>query len=117
MDMRHHPWLNTYHNTTDKPATIVYTIGNPLIAQGILRHDLRAGLHIPPRILVLEKADRTGTSVIYQLPSSVMVLPDNDNQELREAAEGLDRKFEALARKITGMEDVESGGSTSSTRL
>ncbi|KAF9452497.1 hypothetical protein P691DRAFT_794919 [Macrolepiota fuliginosa MF-IS2] len=107
MDLKHHPWLNTYTQTTNTPATVLYTIGNPLIAQGILRHDLRAALHIPPRLLILEKVDRTGTNVIYQLPSSVMIFPDNESQELREAVEGLDRKFEALARNITGLENVD----------
>ncbi len=112
MDLRHHPWLNTYTTTTDTPSTVIYTIGNPLVAQGILRYDLRAGLHIPPRLLVLEKADRTGTNVMYQLPSSIVVLPDSNGTELREAAEGLDRKFEALARRITGMEEGENVSGT-----
>lgn len=106
--------MNIYNNTNDTPATAIYTIGNPLIAQGILRYDLRAGLHIPPRLLVLEKEDRTGTRVMYQLPSSIMVLPDNKNPELKEVAEGLDRKFEALARRITGMDE---GDGVSGTKL
>ncbi|KAJ3572473.1 hypothetical protein NP233_g3069 [Leucocoprinus birnbaumii] len=108
LDIRHHPWLNTYYQTTATPSVVLYTIGNPLIAQTILRHDLRAGLHIPPRLLVQEKADRKGTFVMYQLPSSVMVIPGErdgtENEELKKAAEVLDKKFEALAKRVVGME-------------
>ncbi|KAF5363605.1 hypothetical protein D9756_000681 [Leucocoprinus leucothites] len=111
LDIRHHPWLNIYYETTTTPSTVLYTIGNPLIAQTILRHDLRAGLHIPPRLLVQEKADGKGTLVMYQLPSSVMVIPNeggvNENEELKRAVKSLDEKFEALAKKVVGMEEKQ----------
>lgn len=45
---------------------------------------------------------------MYQLPSSVMTIRDEGNEaaneELRKAVESLDKKFEALARRIVGME-------------
>ncbi|KXN83682.1 hypothetical protein AN958_00823 [Leucoagaricus sp. SymC.cos] len=106
LDIRHHPWLNTYYQTTSTPSTVLYTIGNPLIAQTILRHDLRAGLYIPPRLLVQEKSDGKGTLLVYQLPSSVMIVPGEgkENEELKKAVENLDKKFETLARKVVGME-------------
>jgi uncharacterized protein (DUF302 family) len=106
VDLRHHVWLDVYHNTTT-PQVSIYTIGNPLIAQDILKHDLRAGLHIPPRLLVLEKAGDQGTQVMYQLPSSIMALPGNEDEELKEKLAALDKKLEALVAKITG---VENGG-------
>ncbi|XP_006460052.1 hypothetical protein AGABI2DRAFT_68010 [Agaricus bisporus var. bisporus H97] len=100
VDMRHNRWLDIYHATTT-PQVSIYTIGNPLFAQAILKHDLRAALHIPPRLLVLEKSEGQGTQVMYQLPSSVMVLPGNDDAELKEKVEVLDRKLEALVARIT----------------
>lgn len=105
LDIQHHPWLNTYFRTDTTPPTVLYMIGNPLIAQTILRHDLRAGLHIPPRLLVQEKADGKGTMVMYQLPSSVMVVPNDEGGELRKAVESLDKKLEALAKNIIGMKE------------
>ena len=109
LDIRHHPWLNTYHRIKTTPCTVLYTVGNPLIAQAILRYDLRAGLYIPPRLLVQEKADGKGTMVMYQLPSSVMVIPNDkgevETEELRKAVESLDNKFEALVKKIVGIEE------------
>jgi uncharacterized protein (DUF302 family) len=79
-------------------VTRLYTIGNPLIAQTILQHDNLAALHIPPRILVTEKQDRSGTKIIYILPSSVMVL--RDNPALRDAVKVLDSKLEALLARV-----------------
>ncbi|KAJ6599123.1 hypothetical protein DFH09DRAFT_902399, partial [Mycena vulgaris] len=36
---------------------VVYVLGNPLIGQSMLQCDLRGAHNIPPRLLVLEKAD------------------------------------------------------------
>ncbi|KAI5893846.1 TT1751-like protein [Schizophyllum commune H4-8] len=96
----HHKWLNPYHGVSNTPRTSVYVIGNPRFADSMLKHDLRAALHIPPRLLVLEKADRSGTSVQYHLPSSDIALPGS-SAALREGAEMLDAKFEALVKRIT----------------
>lgn len=102
--------MNAYTGTTSTPATYVYTFGNPLIAQGMLRHDINGALHIPPRILVSEKADGTGTRVVYDDPLSVIAVPAKDgdavNSELRSVAEGLSRKLEQLVRTIVRMEGV-----------
>jgi uncharacterized protein (DUF302 family) len=100
--------LDIYHNTTT-PQVSIYTIGNPLIAQNILKHNLRAGLHIPPRLLVLEKTEGQGTQVMYQLPSSIMTLPGDDDGELKEKLDALDSKLEALIAKVTGIEDGSAG--------
>jgi len=98
-DMVHSQWLNTYHGTNSTPVTHLYTFGNPLIAQGILRHDLRAALNIPPRLLVTETEDHSGTRVLYLLPSSTMVI--GDNAQMREAVAALDAKVEKLVVKVT----------------
>ncbi|KAK7470714.1 hypothetical protein VKT23_002136 [Stygiomarasmius scandens] len=98
LQIRHDGWLKLYDENT--PPAIVYTIGNPVIAQTMLRHDLRGAYNIPPRVLVLGKPDASGTSVIYHLPSSVMVL-DDSNAELKEAALALDDKLDKLITKVT----------------
>lgn len=98
VEYNHHKWLDVYFGVDDTPATIVYTIGNPLVAQTILQYDLRAGYNIPPRLLILEKADRTGTNIVYHLPSSVMAL--NHNPKLKAAAEALDDKLEGMITKV-----------------
>ncbi|KAK0490939.1 hypothetical protein IW261DRAFT_1413364 [Armillaria novae-zelandiae] len=93
----HSVWMKTYDENV--PTAAVYTIGNPVIAETIMRHDLRASLNIPPRLLILEKADGSGTDIIYHLPSSVMAL--GDNTALKAAAQILDDKVERLLTKVT----------------
>lgn len=34
----------------------MYTLGNPLIAQTMLRHDVRVGLNVPVRLLIYENS-------------------------------------------------------------
>ncbi|KAL1739644.1 hypothetical protein HDZ31DRAFT_49033 [Schizophyllum fasciatum] len=99
-EFAHHKWLNAYHGVTNTPRTSVYVIGNPRIADTMLKHDLRAALHIPPRLLVMENDDRTRTSVLYHQPSSAIALP-GCSQVLRAAAHALDAKLEALVAHIT----------------
>jgi len=99
-EFNHGAWLQLFNSST--PRVIVYVLGNPLIAQTMLQHDLRGAYNIPPRVLVLEKADGTGTDVVYHLPSSVIAL--SDNEKLRAAAEALDSKLEALVESITAIE-------------
>lgn len=95
----HFGFLTLFSNT---PQAVMYVLGNPLIAQSILQHDLRVANNVPPRVLVLEKADGTGTDIIYHLPSSVMVLDDNTAAEgLKIATQALDKKLESLIERIT----------------
>jgi uncharacterized protein (DUF302 family) len=101
-EFKHHKLLDIYRGVDDTPKAVVYTIGNPLIAQTILRHDIRAALEIPPRLLILEKPDRKGTQILYHLPSSVMTL--DGNPELVSAVEALDVKLEKLVSTITAFE-------------
>lgn len=101
-EFKHHRLLDIYQGVDDTPKAVVYTIGNPLIAQTILRHNIRAALEIPPRLLILEKPDRKGTQILYHLPSSVMTL-DGD-PELTSAVEALDAKLEKLVSTITAIE-------------
>ncbi|KAG5646587.1 hypothetical protein DXG03_002891 [Asterophora parasitica] len=98
LEINHHGWLSTYQGTHNPPA-VIYTIGNPLIAETILRHDIRTGLNIPPRLMVIESADGSGTRVLYHLPSSLVV--GESGEELRKAIQPLDDKLEKLVTRIT----------------
>ncbi|KAK7049578.1 hypothetical protein VNI00_005609 [Paramarasmius palmivorus] len=98
LSMQHEKWLKLYDDNV--PFVSVYTIGNPIVAQSIMKHELRAAYNIPPRLLIAEKEDRTGTRVIYHLPSSVMAI-DNSNPELAAALKALDEKLERLIIKVT----------------
>lgn len=90
--------MDIYDPSSTHSAAVIYTIGNPLVAQGILLYDVRAGYNIPPRLMILEKADGIGTNVIYHLPSSVMVL--TDDPRLKAAAEDLDAKLEKMITEV-----------------
>jgi len=46
-----------------------YTIGNPRIALEMTRHDVRAALYVPFKILVIEN-DGDSVRVEYDLPAS-----------------------------------------------
>ncbi|KAG7449304.1 uncharacterized protein BT62DRAFT_1073788 [Guyanagaster necrorhizus] len=99
LQFNHSVWMKIYHENV--PTAIVYTIGNPIIAETLMKHDLRASLNIPPRLLILEKADGSGTDIVYHLPSSVMVL--EYNTALKAAAQILDDKVDQLLTKVTEM--------------
>ncbi|KAF5388262.1 hypothetical protein D9615_000361 [Tricholomella constricta] len=98
LEMNHHKWMNIYEEAHNPPA-VVYTIGNPLTAETILRHDIRTGYNIPPRLMVIERADRSGTSVLYHLPSSLVV--GTRNAELEQAILVLDDKLEKMITRVT----------------
>ena len=105
MDNRYHMWMNAYNGTTDTPLTHVYAIGNPLIAQSMLRHDLAAAMFVPPRIVVSELPGGKGTRVIYDDPATTVPVPRTQggevHAEMKSAAEGLAAKLEALVQRIT----------------
>jgi uncharacterized protein (DUF302 family) len=84
-----------------KPNTLVYTIGNPLIAKKILKNNVFAAYNIPPRLLISEKHD-VGTTVSYYLPSSVMgQLEGGEDHILHASLQDLDIKLETLVKRIT----------------
>lgn len=75
-------------------------LGNPLIAITMLRHDLNAGLFVPVELLLKDLPEGKGTAVIYVLPSSLIAGVNTDDR-LKEAAQSLDAKLEALVQYIT----------------
>ncbi|KAH9949063.1 hypothetical protein B0H21DRAFT_820429 [Amylocystis lapponica] len=99
----HLPWFGEWTGKRDTPEIHLYEFGNPLIVQTMLQHDFRAGCQVPPRIL--EKADRSGTHIIYVAPSTLIVVPEGGavNTQLKETAEALDVKVERLVVKVTSV--------------
>ena len=77
----------------------MYTLGNPLIAETMIKHDLAAGLNVPVRMMIYEDAASV-TRLTYDLPSSLM--SHLRNEQVTEAAQKLDSKLAALAEHVTG---------------
>jgi uncharacterized protein (DUF302 family) len=73
-----------------------YVIGNPLTAVTMTRHDIRAGLYAPLRILVYEAEDRS-TRVEYDLPSSLF--GQFNDPEVTVIAQSLDKKLANVIKK------------------
>ncbi|KAI0311782.1 hypothetical protein OF83DRAFT_1068250 [Amylostereum chailletii] len=103
LETKHSNWLRMYLERDDIPDARVYTLGNPLVAATMMRHDLLAGLYVPLRLMIMGKTAEggRGTRVVYDLPSSMIA--GGDRGELRRAAEELDRMLEELVQKITGV--------------
>ena len=80
----------------------MYTIGNPLIAQTMLKHDVAAGLNVPVRLMIYEDAANRTTRLVYDLPSSLMI--GLQNEMVAAAAKKLDAKLIALAIHATGVQ-------------
>jgi uncharacterized protein (DUF302 family) len=100
-EIAHSTWLRKYLGREDVPEMRLYTLGNPLIAQTMMRHDVLAGLYVPPRVAVV--ADGEGTLVVFDLPSALIAVGDC-KPALKEAVQELDRKLEALVREVTGLD-------------
>jgi uncharacterized protein (DUF302 family) len=67
-----------------------YLIGNPMTASRMTRHDIRAALYAPLRILIYE--DLGGHSFVeYDLPSSLFC--QFGNSQIAEIGKELDRKI------------------------
>ena len=77
----------------------MYTIGNPLIAQTMIKHDLGAGLNVPIRLMIYEDASGK-VRLAYDLPSSLM--SRLHNEDVTTAANALDAKLGVLAELATG---------------
>jgi uncharacterized protein (DUF302 family) len=79
-----------------KKKAIQYLVGNPLFAVGMTRHDIRAGLYAPLRVLVYENEEGK-TCVEYDRPSSLF--GQFGNAKVTKVAAMLDRKLEQLVAK------------------
>jgi hypothetical protein len=78
-----------------------WVLGNPLVAITMMRHDLEAGLFAPVELLLIDHERGLGSTVIYDVPSSLMVI--RENPPLLEAANVLDGKLRDLVSRATGL--------------
>ena len=76
-----------------KRKAVQYVVGNPLFALQMTRHDIRASLYAPLRVLIYE-TEEGKTCVEYDRPSSLFGQFGNDH--IAPTAAMLDRKLEAL---------------------
>ncbi len=100
LKVEHGPWLA---RVGLKGRATMYTIGNPLIAQTMIRHNIEVGLNVPVRVLLYEDASTKTGRIGYDLPSSLMARLKND--QITAAAKLLDDKLAALAMHCTGSKD------------
>lgn len=68
------------------------------MARPIIEKDIVAGLHIPPRLYVLEKEDKKGTQIMYLQPSSYYDV--NGDKEIQAIAKKIDLAFERFVERI-----------------
>lgn len=94
--------LLEYTDGVKRPSALIYTIGNPLIAQMILKYNIFAAYSVPLRLLILEKPDEIGTTVSYYLPSTVLGQAEGGGDPVLHAViQDLDIRLETLAEGIT----------------
>ena len=98
LDIDHGTWLSLI----GPPSRCkLYTLGNPLVAHTMLKHDLGVGLHVPVRVMISEDRKTGKARLAYDLPSSLMARLGN--QQVNAAARHLDEKLAALAETVTGV--------------
>lgn len=54
-----------------------WILGNPLIAITMMRHDVEAGLFAPVELLLRDHENDGGSTVVYDLSSSLTVIHEN----------------------------------------
>ncbi len=99
LELDHGDWLSLFGI---QRKVVRWILGNQLLAITMIRHDITAGLFAPVELLLFDNESGDGSTVIYDLPSSLMVI--EHNPALRDAAEELDRKLQTLVSRVTGVE-------------
>jgi len=94
----HGAWLP--HMGINGKKARMYTIGNPLIAETMIKHDLRVGLNVPVRLLIYENSNDGTVRLAYDLPSSLM--SRLKNEDVTTAAKKLDAKLQDLCERVAG---------------
>ena len=103
LEIDHGEWLPVFGI---QRKVVRWILGNPLIAITMMRHDITAGLFAPVELLLVENESGDGSTVMYDLPSSLMKI--ERNPALLEAAQELDRKLQMLVSRVTGVEEVSA---------
>ena len=98
-EIDHGDWLPVFGI---QRKVVRWILGNPLLAITMIRHDITAGLFAPVELLLFDNESGDGSTVIYDLPSSLMAI--ERNPALRDAAQELDRKLQTLVSRVTGVE-------------
>jgi len=98
LNIDHGEWLPIFGI---KRKVVRWIFGNPLIAITMIQHDINASLFTPVELLLYENESGHGSTVVYDLPSSLIAI--ERNPPLLAAAEELDRKVQALVSRITGV--------------
>lgn len=75
----------------------LYLIGNPLIAEQMLKHALEVGLYVPVRIY----EDEWGATRI-DYDEVAPIIEWLSNERVNEVVRGLDQEFEELAKGAAG---------------
>jgi uncharacterized protein (DUF302 family) len=94
-ELDHGAWLRVFGI---ERKVLRLTFGNPMIAYTMLKHDVGAGLFAPVEVLLVENETKVGSTLTYDLPSSLMVI--EHNPPLLEAARILDRKLAELIERV-----------------
>ena len=97
-EIDHGDWLPVFGI---QRKVVRWILGNPLLAITMIRHDITAGLFVPVELLLVENESGDGSTVMYDLPSSLMAV--ERNPALRDAVEVLDRKLQTLVSRVTGV--------------
>jgi uncharacterized protein (DUF302 family) len=95
LEVKHSEWLRIFGINR---KVIRWVFGNPIIAYTMIRHDITAGLFAPVELLLYENESGVGSTILYDLPSSLMIL--DENPPLLEAAKALDQKLADLIAQI-----------------
>ena len=98
LTLDHGVWMKKFEGGTAQAK--MYTIGNPLIARTMLRHEMAAGLNVPVRVLIFQSGDKK-TRLGYHVPSSLMAV--YGNAAVMAACSDLDAKLERLAKTAVGV--------------
>jgi uncharacterized protein (DUF302 family) len=98
LTLDHGAWMKKFEGATAQAK--MYTIGNPLIARTMLRHEMAAGLNVPVRVLIFQDSDKK-TRLGYHEPSSLMAV--YGNAAVMAACVDLDSKMERLAKTVAGV--------------
>jgi uncharacterized protein (DUF302 family) len=91
-------WLSRFRGIPAQAR--VYTIGNPLIAETMLRQELAAWMNLPVRLMIYRDEVSDTTRLVYDRPSTLMICLENG--DLDAAARRLDEELAALAELVIG---------------
>ena len=81
-------------NGQDKPRSIRYLVGNPLIMKEMVKHVPDAGSYAPLTVLIDERADSVHLS--YDLTASSLAI--YQNEDALKVARDLDTKVEVVLK-------------------